>query len=284
MDAQGNLVFCALTTTGNKEGIWYQPVGGATTKVFYAGDTAPGTSGATFLRIQRPSMGSNGGITFRASLNTNGDNAANTRNDGIWAGDAANPASFTCVLRRGDGQSVVSNLPAGSLVGNPWGGWLSNGNLGAWRAWLDVNGDGNSAAPTDVNAIYTNLSGSMLLALKVSDAAPGTAGAVFSGFDLPMVGGDNQYAFLGNLSGGDTVTANNQGLWKSAPNGGALTLVLRKGDSVMTSEGTKLVSKIDVPGSNQTDRRWEQPVMDNTGRMVVFVTFTDNSTAQLLVP
>ncbi len=286
MDAQGNFVYAALTTPGNKEGIWYQPVtGGTPNKVFFAGETAPGTGGATFARLQRPSMGSNGFISFRATLNRDGDNAANARNDGIWNGSASNPASFTCVLRRGDGVAKVSNLPVGSLVGNPWGGWLTNSNLGAWRAWLDVDGDGiSSTADGDVNAIFANLSGAMQLAVKVGDAAPGTTGATFSGFDLPMVGGNNQYAIMGNLTGGDTVTANNQGLWKSGPNGGALTLVMRKGATITTTEGSKTVTKIDVPGSNQTDRRWEQPVMDSAGRMVVYVTFSDGSTSQVIVP
>ncbi|MBB5037502.1 beta strand repeat-containing protein [Prosthecobacter dejongeii] len=284
MDSTGNFVFSAITTPGNKEGLWYQTVAGTTTKVIFSGETAPGTSGATFLKVYRPSIGSGGIIAFRASLNANGDNSTSTRNDGIWRGDAANPASLTCILRRGDDSSVVSNLPVGTRVGNPWGGWLTPSNRGAWKAWLDTNGDFTSAAPTDRHAIYTDLSGAMQLAVTVNDAAPGTAGATFSGFDLPVVGGDNQYAFIGNLAGGDTVPENNQGLWKSAPNGGALTLALRKGDAVATSEGSKTVSKIDLPGSLQTDRRWEQPVMDNTGRMVVYITFTDGSTSQIIVP
>ncbi|HAL71581.1 MAG TPA: hypothetical protein DCP71_07390 [Verrucomicrobiales bacterium] len=284
MDAQGNFIYSALTTTSSREGIWYQPAGGAVSKVFYAGETAPGTGGATFARLQRPASGNNGVVAFRATLNRDGDNAANMRNDGIWRGTASNPASFTCILRRGDGASVVSNLPVGSLVGNPWGGWLNNNNRGAWRAWLDVNGDGNSAAPTDVNAIFTDLSGTMQLALRVGNAAPGTTGATFSGFDLPVVGGNNQYAIIGNLAGGDAVASNNQGLWRSAPNGGALTLVFRKGDTVVTTEGAKVVTKIDLPGSGQTDRRWEQPVMDAAGRMVLYVTFGDGSTSQVLIP
>jgi hypothetical protein len=284
MDSAGNFVFSAITTPGNKEGIWYQPVAGATSKLVFSGETAPGTSGATFLKVYRPSIGSGGVIAFRASLNANGDNSSSTRNDGIWRVDSDNPASLTCILRRGDDSSVVSNLPVGTRVGNPWGGWLTTTNRGAWKAWLDANGDFTSASPTDRHAIYADLSGTMQLAVTVNDAAPGTTGATFSGFDLPVVGGDNQYAFIGNLAGGDTVADNNQGLWKSAPNGGALTLVLRKGDVIPTSEGSKTVTKIDLPGSLQTDRRWEQPVMDNTGRMVLYITFSDGSTSQIIAP
>jgi hypothetical protein len=286
MDAQGNFAFAALTTPGSKDGIWYQPVGGSVSNVVFRGDVAPGTTGATFSKIYRPSMGSNGVIAFRAAVaNNTGDNTGNIRNDGIWRVDSANPAGMTCILRRGDDSSVVSNLPGVSRVGNVWGGWLANSNRGAWKAWLDVNGNFTSAANDgDVHAIYTDLSGSMQLGVAVGDAAPGTTGATFSGFDLPVVGGNDQYAFLGTLEGGDTTADNNQGVWKSAASGGALTLVIRKGDVINTTEGNKTVEKMDFPGSNQTDRRWEQPVMDSTGLTVINITFTDGSTSQIQAP
>ncbi|MBX7212368.1 MAG: hypothetical protein K1X78_28945, partial [Verrucomicrobiaceae bacterium] len=156
---------------------------------------------------------------------------------------------------------------------------------GAWKAWLDVNGNGTSStADGDVNAIYTDLSGTMTLALKVGDAAPGIASATFSGFDLPVVGGTEQMAFLGTVTGGGTTSANNKGVWRSAANGGALTLVLRTGDTMSTSQGTKTISNVDFPGSGTTDRRWEQPVMDSTGRLLVYVTFIGGATTQVLVP
>lgn len=45
-----------------------------------------------------------------------------------------------------------------------------------------------------------------------------------------------------------------------------------------------MITKLDLPGSNQADRRWEQPVMDSAGRMVIYVTFADGSTTQILLP
>lgn len=284
MDPQGNLTFAALTLPGNKEGIWTQSLNGSLAKVFFAGETAPGTGGATFSRLQRPSAGSNGIIAFRAFLNADGDNTANTRNDGIWRGEAANPATFQCILRRGDGSSVVSNLPASALVGNLWGGWLTSGNQGAWKGWLDVDGNGTSAAPTDKHAIYADTSGSMQLIVTVGDSVPGVTGATFTGFDLPVVGGQEQLAFLGSITGGSTTTADNEGLWRQQANGGPLTLALRKGQPLTTTQGAKTIQKIDLPGSGQTDRRWEQPVMDSTGRILVYITFTDGSTTQILIP
>ena len=284
MDATGNLVFAALTKPGNKEGLWYQPVGGSLAKVLMADDTAPGTGGATFSRIQRPSIGSNGRIAFRAMLNANGDNSTSLRNDGIWFGDAANPASFTCILRRGDTNATVTGLTATQKVGNVWGGWLSNGNRGAWKAWVDMDGNGTSAAPTDVHGIYANTSGGMELIVKVGDAAPGVAGATFTGFDLPLVGGQEQTAFLGIIAGPGVTTTNNQGVWREAANGGGLTLVLRSGDVITTTQGAKTVQAIDFPGSGQTDRRWEQPVMDSNGRILMNVLFTDGSSSQIISP
>ena len=284
MDATGNLVFAALTKPGNKEGLWYQPVGGSLAKVLMADDTAPGTGGATFSRIQRPSIGSNGRIAFRAMLNANGDNSASLRNDGIWFGDAANPASFTCILRRGDTNATVTGLTATQKVGNVWGGWLSNGNRGAWKGWVDMDGNGTSAAPTDVHGIYANTSGTMELIVKVGDAAPGVAGATFTGFDLPLVGGQEQAAFLGIITGPGVTSANNQGLWCEGANGGGLTLLLRSGEVITTTQGAKTVQAIDFPGSGQTDRRWEQPVMDSNGRILMNVIFTDGSSSQLISP
>lgn len=284
MDATGNLVFAALTKPGNKEGLWYQPVGGSLAKVLMADDIAPGTGGATFSRIQRPSIGSNGRIAFRAMLNANGDNSTSLRNDGIWFGDAANPASFTCILRRGDTNATVTGLTATQKVGNVWGGWLSNGNRGAWKGWVDMDGNGTSAAPTDVHGIYANTSGTMELIVKVGDAAPGVAGATFTGFDLPLVGGQEQAAFLGIIAGPGVTSANNQGVWCEGANGGGLTLVLRSGDVITTTQGAKTVQAIDFPGSGQTDRRWEQPVMDSNGRILMNVIFTDGSSSQLISP
>jgi hypothetical protein len=284
MDATGNVAFAALTKPSNKEGIWYQPVaGGPPSKAAFVGDTAPGTGGATFKSIKSPAIGSGGVITFRGFLNLDGDNAAGLKNDGIWRGTTA--GGFNPILRRGD--AGLPGMPGGSKVGNVWHSWLTNLNHGAWRGWLDVNGDGSSAAPADVNAIYTDLSGTMSMIVKVGDQAPDLpAGVNFSAFDLPVVGGAEQLAFLGTVTGpGITAGVNDKGVWRCAPNGGALSLVLRIGSTITTTQGVKTIKNVDFPGSGATDRRWEQPVMDASGRLIVFVTFTGlNETCQVFVP
>lgn len=288
MDATGNVVFAAVTKT-NKEGIWYHPVNrvGAPSKVVFTGDTATGTGGATFSKIQRPTMGSNSVISFRGLLNKNGDNTGGKKGDGIWRGNAADPSSLVCVLRSGD--SGIPGMPAGSLVGNTWTGWLSNLNRGAWKTWLDVDGDGISKAPTDVHALFTDASGTLRMVAKVGDAAPGVTGGTFSSFEIPMIGGQQQMIFFGKVTGpGITAGVNDKGLWRQQPNGGALELVLRTGDPVATSlHGSKTVYGIDFPGSDTTsttDRRWEQLVIDGAGNIVVLINFTDGTSSQALVP
>ncbi|MBX7210849.1 MAG: glycoside hydrolase [Verrucomicrobiaceae bacterium] len=290
MDATGNLCFVALSVSG-RESIWYQPVaGGSPVKAFIAGtaatgDTAPGTGGATFKNIKSPSIGSAGTISFRGFLNNNGDNSGGLKGDGVWRGTTG--GGFTCILRAGDDNTNRAGLglSVGAKVGNVWHGWLTNANHIALRAWVDLNGNGTSStADGDVNGIFTDLSGTMSLMTRVGNAAPGIAGATFASVDLPVVGGVEQCAFLGTVTGGGTTAANNKGVWRSAANGGAPTLVLRTGDTMTTSQGTKTISNVDLPGSNTTDRRWEQPVMDSTGRLLVYVTFVGGATTEVLIP
>ncbi|MBX7211996.1 MAG: hypothetical protein K1X78_27065 [Verrucomicrobiaceae bacterium] len=294
MDAAGNLAMCVQLKPSNRDSIWYQPVSGGTpVKVFAAGtaatgEVAPGTSGATFQKLYRPSIGGNGTLCFRALLNNNGDNSAGLANDGIWEGDVTN--GFTCILRRGDDASKVIGLPGGAKVGNLWNGWLTATNRGAWKGWVDMDGNGSSAAPNDVHGIYTDLEGFMELLVKVGDSVTDIPGATFASMDLPVLadaadGQESEYiAFLGTVSGAGINAGNNKGLWRANAVDGQLHLALRTGDTMVTSQGTKTIANIDLPGSNTTDRRWEQPVMDGHGRILVLVTFVGGSTAQVIVP
>ncbi|MBX7211831.1 MAG: NF038122 family metalloprotease [Verrucomicrobiaceae bacterium] len=292
MDETGKMVFAAVFTPSGRESIWFEDNSTVSlpARIFMTGDSAPGTGGATFKNIKSPHIRNSGNIVFRGLLNNNGDNAAGTKNDGIWFGTAANSFGYTCILRRGDDNTNRAGLglPAGAKVGNLWHAWLSNLGHVALRGWLNVNGNGalSSTANGDVYAIYSNLSGTMSLMVKGGDAAPGIAGATFTpqGFDLPVVGGVEQCAFIGTVTGGGTTAANNKGIWRCAANGGALSLLLRTGDTLNTSQGLKTISNVDFPGSGNTDRRWEQPVMDSTGRLLVYVTFVGGATTQVLVP
>lgn len=285
MDATGNVVFAGWLKPSNKTGIWYQD---QTTKVVsktvLAGETAPGTT-ATFQSIDLPNMGGNGTYAFRAVLNQDGDNSTNAKNDGIWKGTGT--AAPALILRRGD--AALPGMPVGSKVGNIYNGWLTNANHGAWLGWVDTAGDGISAYPADTFGIYTDTSGTMRLLISSGDAAPGVAGATMFFIDHPVCGGAEQVAFIGTLTGGGVSAGiNDKGVWRTSSNGGALSLVLRTGDTMSVSINgattTKTIANVDIPGSGYAEHIWETPVMDATGRLLIFVTFTDNSTTQVIVP
>lgn len=133
--------------------------------------------------------------------------------------------------------------------------------------------------------IYTDTSGTMSLLVKNGDAAPGIAGASFFGIDHPVCGGAEQVAFIGTVTGGGTTAGtDDKGIWRTAANGGTLALVIRTGDTMTTTLGVKTIADVDLPGSSLDERRWDQPVMDGTGRLIIYVTFTDGSTSQVLAP
>lgn len=280
MDDEGNVAFAAVVGPKRNDSLWYQARGGEVQKVFAAGDPAPGAGGATFLRLQKPSLGTKGVLAFHATLNAKGDESLVLKNDGIWRGSVV--AGFQPILRKGDAN--LPGMPEGSKVGQVWSGWLTSGNHGAWMGRLDVNGDGFVDGFSDPYAIFADTSGSMSLVISQGDEAPDLPGATMRELDHPVVGGQEQLAFLGVLTGSGITSANDKGVWRQAPKGGKLSLLLRSGDLLETMKGRKTVEKIDLPGSGQKERRWEQPVMDKMGGLLVFVTFTDGSTAQVLLP
>lgn len=308
MDADGNIAFAALI--GSSESLWYQPLAGPLVSVFAAGDAAPDTdtNGATndanFSGMDMPSMGSGGVFCFRGQLaSTPGsDNADGKRNDGIWRGTVG--GGFTCILRRGDDNSIRPGLfDADTLlaypnvkVSNPWSGWLTNANNGAWRAWLDLDGDGVAGTRTgenDIHALFADTSGVMRMVVKEGDPVPGVPGAVFSRFDLPIVGGQEQMVFIARITGPGVTAANDIGVWRQAPNGGPLTLVVRTGEQLTTSllvDPVKTISNLRFPGSlnpgatTGAERRWEQPVIDQNGQLIIYVDFVGGLTGELLAP
>ncbi len=153
---------------------------------------------------------------------------------------------------------------------------------------MDTAGDGISPYPADTFGIYTDMGGTMRLVISSGDAAPGVAGATLFYIDHPVVsgalGGQNEYvAFLGTLAGSVTPGVNDKGIWRSA-NGEPPKLLLRTGDTMTTTQGSKTVYDIDLPGSNMDIRPWELPVMDDTGRLLLYITFTEGSTNQVIAP
>ena len=128
----------------------------------------------------------------------------------------------------------------------------------------------------ETRAIVGSTGGVMRVIAKVSDAAPGLAGETFTNFDHPVIGDGDQVAFTASTNAGS------YGIWKEASGGGALSLVVKVGDTISTSEGDKVVSEISLPGTTTDDRKFESRCMDTTGRLLIHVTFADGTTSLLL--
>ena len=292
MDPSGSYAWAGRLSSG-KTGVFFAPLtSGIATKVAITGDAAPGTT-TTFQSVDSVVIGSaisttSSTVAFHGTLAATGDNASGLRDEGIWRGTADAPtttlANFTLILRRGD--SGIAGLTGSDKVGRISGGWLTaaTGDRGAWLGELDAGGDGTSIpAPGDVQAIYSDLSGTMKLAVKQGDVAPGMPGATFATLDVPAVGGTQQMAFIGTAEGGGRTAGNNKGVWRSANNGGALTLVLHTGSPLATAQGTKIISDISFSNGGPVRSTPTQRVMDSTGRLLVRVSFTDGGSGEAFV-
>ncbi|MBB5039460.1 choice-of-anchor D domain-containing protein [Prosthecobacter dejongeii] len=308
VDDDGNAAFGAVITGGS--GVYFAARGQALTKVAATGDAAPNAGAdTTFRTLEAPTLGTDGYVAFRGLLNNTGTNADGKTNDGIWGGMANNPAGLQVLLRRGwvinpDRTVTPTGAPGRPKVGNPWGGWLTrNGdNRGAWRAWVDADGDGvlttRNAPENDYHGIYANtaVDGIMRLVVAEGDIAQGYEAATFISLDHPLAGGDNQVAFVGTVGGLVTVSppvaanssnGNNKGIWRQSPNGGPFYLIIRTGQTIMVGGVPRVVTDVDLPGSGVNitgSRRIEQPLMDGSGRLVIFVTLQGGDTTQVLAP
>lgn len=97
------------------------------------------------------------------------------------------------------------------------------------------------------SGIWTNVGGSLVLAARTGDSAPDCGGAVFknlSAFTLV----ENEMLITASLGGTGVTTASDMGVWRWTPADG-LRLLLREGQYVPVSGGTKVVSVFQMLGT-----------------------------------
>ena len=272
MSPNGNLSFIGweLDAGSALQGIYSRlatvPVGtsGLTVEA-RVGNIAPGTSGATFSALDRPTA-YDAGMAFRGFLNNDGDNALGNKSQGVWAGPVG---SLLPLVRTGDTTTQIPSIPAGASVVSVWSPFSNERGSVTMRVSL-FNG------VSETRAIMGNTGGTLRVIAKAGDAATGLTGETFTNFDHPVIGGCDQVAFTASTNTGK------YGIWKESPRGGPLELVMLVGDTVTTSEGPKVISNVSLPGGTSEDRKFESPCMDIRGRVIVHVTFSDNSTSVLL--
>ena len=194
------------------------------------GDPAPFTAGAFFgdflagstasiVSTQFDGFNRNGRVMFLAPL-VGGDVAGTTNDVAMYTGT---PGALTIAVRKG--QTMLPGLTAASL-------YADNKMAGDRILYnLQLAGAGVTAANDESLWLYTPGLGNTLL-VREGAAAPGTAGAVFSGslaLSSTGISANGRFEFVTSLSGGDTTAANDQAIYLADTTGAAPTLLARKG-------------------------------------------------------
>jgi hypothetical protein len=212
----------------------------------------------TFVGLDRPSYSSST-MYFRAFLGSGPQS--------VWKGNPATPSSFTCIAKTND--TAISGVPAGSKL---WSVWAPFSNSNAKVTFRVSLFDGSSEG----RAIVGDTDGTLKVIAKVGDTAPGTGGQTFVNFDNPVIGDGNQVAFIASTNGGIV------GLFRQAANGGALSLLMKLGDTIQTATGPEIVTQFILPGGASNDRLSEVKTVDAAGRVLVHATYQSGKTGILL--
>lgn len=219
----GKLTFRALLSGGgvnsaNDRGIWIGHSGDYAL-VVREGQAAPGTaSGVTFGTVN--SFFSNDShVAFGASLL--GPGITPTDRSSAWLGS---PSGLTLLARADD---LAPGLGSGiSLAHINLRDFTDTGLVA-----LTTKLAGPSVNETNNQALWLGQPGSLSLAARTGDQAPGLPdGVTISSLGEAKVNGSGQVAFFAGIAGAGVVETNDTGLWIGTP--GNLSLVVREGNQV----------------------------------------------------
>ena len=260
--ANGDVVFFSNVMQGSApgdSGIFYQPAaGGALVAVMRNGQATPQVNGDSFTYLDRPSYSSST-VFFRGFMLLGGQ--------GIWKGTNLSSPLVTLVAKSND--TGLPGIPAGSKLWTLWAPFSNINGKVTFRATL------MDAASAETRAIVTDTDGTLKVIAKAGDAAPGTGGT-FVNFDNPVIGDGDQVVFTAAVSDGTI------GIWRQAAGGGALSSIMKIGDTVNTSGGPEIISSIIIPGGASSDRLSEVKTVDAAGRVLVHATYQSGKTGILL--
>lgn len=262
MDATDDIAFLGYLQTSGTPGIWYQSAAGSLVLAVKGGQTTAGIAD-TYTGFERPSLGKSTEIAFRAFLSTN--------SQAVFRGDPSTPASILPVAVNGYTSAQIATIPASRKLWSIWSPFSNSAGHITFRASL-VDTAGNT---NETRAILADTSGTMAVIAKAGDAAPGTADT-FDNFDHPVIGDGDQVAFTASTAGGIV------GLWRQAASGGALSLIVKVGDTFTINSVTETVASISVPGASSSDRLYETKTMDSAGHVLIYVTYQSGKTGMIL--
>jgi hypothetical protein len=226
------------------------------------GQTAPGPSGGTYGGSASPfgtliALNGAGQVAFGSAL------TGGTATSGLFAGSAGSVSAVALQGQSAPGGSgeTYSSFSSGAV--------LNGSGQVAFRANL-------SGGPS-TQGIFTKPSGGSVSAVALlGQSAPGTsAGVTYSTFGTGLVlNGSGQVGYTAVLAGTGVTAANDGAVY--AGTAGNVQLVVREGDTINTTAGTKTVSTFSLAtGSGGEDgRAWSY---NDAGIMAMSLTFTDGA-------
>ena len=253
-------------------------------------DPAPGGPAGSQFNIGMSvdlSLNSAGQIAFRASLRPSVPAGVDSTNDqGIWTSGGG---SLSLLAREGD---QAPDTPAGAKFAFFNSPRLSNGGAISFLGELQSNAALGINSTNDAG-IWSDGSGSVQLVAREGDQAPGMPmGALFSDLNgrASVSFASNSaghVAFVANVIGGGTTSADNRGLWVQDENGN-LRLVLRRGDAIEVAPGDeRIVSFFELSTRTGGGEGLARGFNDNY-QLALYITFTNNTSGifvtQVIVP
>jgi len=264
MNRNGRLFFMAaltggdvVTTSGlnNQTGL-FAGLPGALELVARKGNPVSGLGGAvavdTFSTMTTLLvMNDADQLLYDVALSTTQGGATATNDRALMVHVPGGPS--TVLVREGDSAPGTSpSATFNAISGDAWAPGQSGNcwtRLGTTCFVSDLRG-GDVVAGVNDRAVFTGGVGTLALAVRKGDAAPGTDG-VFANFATAgcMINAAGRLSITASLSGGTTTSANDSGIWTGLP--GALTLVVREGQ-VMPGTGGSVAGAFSLTSSPTT--------------------------------
>ena len=267
------VVSAAGTFTGPEES--FTTLGFDVSEVAATGQIAPSTA-FEFASLGNAAVNEQDGAAFHATL----AGAVATSNAGIWANQGDSDSSAPALIAQtGSIAPDANGNPSGAVFATLTDPVYNNNADVAFGGTLKV-ATGLVTTATENGVWATNGSSTPNLLAREGSPAPlpgGTANfATFTALGLSDNGGA---IFLATLSGGSpTVTAaNNVSVWEGAT-AGALTLMLRNGEVVNTSLGSKTIASFKFLSAETVVNGQTRGFGPTTGHLAANATYTDKTT------
>ncbi len=265
-----------VTTTGTGSPVdgpleSFTTLGFETTRVAQTGDFAVGSSGPTFASFGNGAVDGNDDVAFAATLTTGVAGVTASDDAGIWID---NNGTRNLIAQTGASAPGVSGAVFATLTDPVYD---NNADV-AFGATLKAGTGSVTAA--DANGVWaTNGSSTPALIAREGSVAPGTGSAKFATFTAVGLTDSGGAIVAGTVSGGTpaVTAADNAGVWEGKTSG-TLALMLRNGEMVSTSSGTKTIASFKFLPVETYVNGQTRGFGPTTGHLAANATYSDKTT------